>query len=43
VTALRAQASQTAGLIEAVGLDRYTAWVATEAFADPEHAPAAAH
>ena len=40
VAALQAQASQTTGLIEAVGLDRFTAWVAVEAFADPE--PAAA-
>ena len=35
VAALQAQASQTAGLIEAVGLERYTAWVAVEAFAEP--------
>lgn len=35
VTALQAQASQTGGLIGAVGLDRFTAWVAVEAFADP--------
>jgi LmbE family N-acetylglucosaminyl deacetylase len=43
VTALQAQASQTSGLIEAVGLDRFTAWVAVEGFADPAHAAAAAH
>ena len=49
VAALQAQASQTAGLIEAVGLDRFTAWVAVEGFADPAHvaerdpASAAAH
>jgi LmbE family N-acetylglucosaminyl deacetylase len=41
VTALQAQASQTAELIEAVGLDRFSAWVAVEAFADP--AAVAAH
>jgi LmbE family N-acetylglucosaminyl deacetylase len=35
VAALRAQASQTTGLIEAVGLDRFSAWVAVEAYADP--------
>jgi LmbE family N-acetylglucosaminyl deacetylase len=35
VTALEAQASQTAGLIEAVGLERFSAWVAVEAFAPP--------
>ncbi|MBJ7358851.1 PIG-L family deacetylase [Nocardioides sp.] len=35
VTALELQASQTAGLIEAVGLPRFSAWVAVEAFADP--------
>ena len=40
VAALQAQASQTTGLIEAVGLDRFTAWVAVEAYAD---APAAPH
>lgn len=37
VAALQAQASQTAGLIEAVGLDRFTAWVSIEVFADPVH------
>jgi LmbE family N-acetylglucosaminyl deacetylase len=41
VTALQAQASQTAELIEAVGLDRFSAWVAVETFADP--AAVAAH
>jgi LmbE family N-acetylglucosaminyl deacetylase len=49
VAALQAQASQTAGLIEAVGLQRFTAWVAVEVFADPAHdnaddpAPAVPH
>jgi len=33
VQALRCQASQTQGLVEAVGIDRFTAWVATECFA----------
>ena len=37
VSALQAQASQTAGLIEAVGIDRFTAWVAVEVFAAPAH------
>ncbi len=40
VAALQAQASQTAGLIEAVGLERYTAWVAVEGFAEPAPVPA---
>jgi len=40
VAALRAQESQTAGLIEAVGLERYTAWVAVEGFAEPALVPA---
>jgi LmbE family N-acetylglucosaminyl deacetylase len=40
VAALRAQESQTAGLIEAVGLERYTAWVAVEGFAEPAPVPA---
>lgn len=35
VSALQAQASQTAGLIEAVGLERFRAWVSVEVFADP--------
>lgn len=39
VSALQAQASQTAGLIAAVGIDRFTAWVAVEVFADPAPAP----
>jgi len=38
VEALLCQDSQTSGLVEAVGLDRFTAWVATECFAP---APAA--
>lgn len=37
VAALQAQTSQTAGLIGAVGLERFTAWVAVEVFADPVH------
>ena len=40
VSALRAQASQTTQLVDAVGLDRFTAWVAVEAFADPAPIPA---
>ena len=40
VAALRAQASQTDGLVEAVGLRRYTAWVAVEGFAEPALVPA---
>ena len=40
VAALRAQASQTTGLVEAVGLQRYTAWVAVEGFAEPAPVPA---
>lgn len=35
VEALRAQASQTGGLVEAVGLERFRAWVARESFAEP--------
>ena len=35
VAALLAQESQTAGLVAAVGLPRFRAWVATEAFAEP--------
>jgi len=42
VAALQAQASQTMGLVEAVGLARFAAWVAVEGFADPVHAPAPA-
>jgi len=33
VQALLCQASQTGGLVEAVGIDRFTAWVASECFA----------
>lgn len=36
VAALLLQESQTAGLVAAVGLDRFRAWVATEHFAVPE-------
>jgi hypothetical protein len=49
VAALRAQTSQTAGLIEAVGMDRFAAWVAVEVFADPvrdtddDQGPAVSH
>ena len=35
VEALLRQESQTAGLVAAVGLDRFRAWVATERFAVP--------
>ena len=35
VAALQAQASQTAALIEAVGLERFRAWVSVEVFTDP--------
>jgi LmbE family N-acetylglucosaminyl deacetylase len=35
VAALQVQESQTAGLIQAVGLERFTAWVSIEVFADP--------
>jgi len=35
VEALLRQASQTAGLVAAVGIDRFRAWVATESFAVP--------
>lgn len=35
VAALLRQVSQTAGLVEAVGLERFRAWVAAEAFAVP--------
>jgi LmbE family N-acetylglucosaminyl deacetylase len=35
VAALLAQESQTGGLVGAVGLDRFRAWVATESFAPP--------
>ena len=39
VAALLRQVSQTAGLVEAVGLERFRAWVAAEAFAVPLQAP----
>ena len=35
VRALAAQETQTAGLIAALGIDRYTAWVGDESFVDP--------
>jgi len=35
IAALLAQESQTAGLVAAVGLPRFRAWVATEALAEP--------
>jgi LmbE family N-acetylglucosaminyl deacetylase len=35
IAALLAQESQTAGLVTAVGLPRFRAWVATEALAEP--------
>jgi LmbE family N-acetylglucosaminyl deacetylase len=35
VEALLRQVSQTGGLVEAVGVDRFRAWVAHEAFAEP--------
>lgn len=37
VTALLRQASQTGALVDAVGLDRFRAWVASEAFAVPQN------
>jgi hypothetical protein len=40
VAALLTQASQTTGLVEAVGIERFTAWVAVEAFAEPAPSPA---
>jgi LmbE family N-acetylglucosaminyl deacetylase len=43
VQALQAQTSQTSVLIDAVGLNRYSAWVAVEVFADPERGTAVAH
>ena len=39
VRALAAQATQTAGLIAAMGLDRYTAWVGEESFAEASRRP----
>ncbi|MFE0751539.1 PIG-L deacetylase family protein [Gordonia sp. NPDC058843] len=35
IGALRAQRSQTAGLISAIGLDRYRTWVSVETYAHP--------
>jgi LmbE family N-acetylglucosaminyl deacetylase len=37
VTALLRQESQTGALVDAVGLDRFRAWVASEAFAVPQN------
>ena len=37
VRALLTQRSQTGGLVDAVGLDRFRAWVAAETFARPAH------
>ena len=39
IAALLAQESQTAGLVAAVGLPRFRAWVATEALAEPAGKP----
>ncbi|MGH3786418.1 MAG: PIG-L deacetylase family protein [Pseudonocardiaceae bacterium] len=39
VRALAAQATQTAGLIAAMGVDCYTAWVGDESFVDPSLQP----
>ena len=36
VDALLQQVSQTGGLVQAVGLERFRAWVATESFAEPQ-------
>lgn len=36
VDALLSQVSQTSGLVEAVGLERFRAWVARESFAEPQ-------
>jgi LmbE family N-acetylglucosaminyl deacetylase len=36
VDALLRQISQTGGLVEAVGLERFRAWVAVESFAEPQ-------
>ena len=41
VRALAAQESQTAGLIAAMGLDCYTAWVGEESFVQPARQPSA--
>ncbi len=40
VRALAAQATQTAGLIAALGVARYTAWVGEEAFVEAVRRPA---
>jgi LmbE family N-acetylglucosaminyl deacetylase len=42
VRALRAQATQTTGIVAVMGLDRYTAWVGEESFAEPAAPPAVA-
>jgi LmbE family N-acetylglucosaminyl deacetylase len=42
VRALRAQATQTSGLIDALGVELYTAWVGTESFVEPALHPTAA-
>jgi LmbE family N-acetylglucosaminyl deacetylase len=39
VRALAAQATQTAGLIEALGRERYTAWVRDECYLEAERSP----
>ena len=39
VRALAAQTTQTAGLIEALGRERYTAWVSEESYLEAERAP----
>jgi LmbE family N-acetylglucosaminyl deacetylase len=39
VRALAAQTTQTAGLIEALGRERYTAWVSEECYLEAERAP----
>jgi hypothetical protein len=41
VRALAAQTTQTAGLISVMGVDRYTAWVGDESFAEAAVCPAA--
>jgi hypothetical protein len=40
VRALAAQTTQTAGLIAALGVARYTAWVGEEAFVEAVRRPA---
>jgi LmbE family N-acetylglucosaminyl deacetylase len=42
VRALAAQRTQTTGLIDAMGVDRYTAWVADESFVEGARRPATA-